>query len=124
MRILIVDDHREVIDSLSGFLTGLGHAVEGVMDPKAALRRAATAPVDLVLSDLRMPGMDGMALIDALESLDPPPACALMTAFGDGATAIEAMRRGAVDYLAKPIDVRDLHRLIERLERQLPEQDG
>jgi DNA-binding NtrC family response regulator len=119
MRILLVDDHREVSDSLSGFLVGCGHTVEVFTEGVAALRRAESVAVDLVLSDLRMPDLDGLQLIKALDALEDPPACALMTAFGDTATAIEAMRLGAVDYLAKPIDVRDLHRLVERIERGL-----
>jgi DNA-binding NtrC family response regulator len=63
-----------------------------------------------------MPGMDGLQLLHALEATDNPPPLALMTAFGDADTAIRALRLGAIDYLRKPIDVRELHRLIERVQ--------
>ena len=116
MHILLVDDHAEVAASLSDFLTQLGHSVECTESARAALGLMERARPDLVLTDLRMPDMDGLALLDACEALDQPPPVALMTAFGDQATAIEAMRRGAVDYLRKPVDVRELHRLVERFE--------
>lgn len=115
MRIHLVDDHPEVLASLAGFLGGLGHQVLCDGDGRAALRRLNHEAVDLVISDVRMPGIDGLALLDGIEGLDHPPPVALMTAFADAQTAIEALRRGAVDYLRKPIEVQELFRLVERI---------
>ncbi len=115
MHLLVVDDHPEVRDSLAGFLGQLGHTVEHADDGLDALAHCRTRRPDLVLSDLRMPNLDGLGLLARLEELDDPPPFALMTAFGDAQTAIEALRLGAVDYLRKPIQVAELHRLVERL---------
>lgn len=115
MRLLLVDDHADVRLSLTSFVEQLGHEVQQVSDGAAALKLTDTWHPDLILSDLRMPGMDGLGLLEALEAYDDPPPLALMTAFGDTATAIAALRQGAIDYLRKPIDVRELHRLIERI---------
>jgi DNA-binding NtrC family response regulator len=115
LKVLIVDDHQEVRQSLGEFLQQLGHQVVHASNGKEALRVAADEKPDLLLSDLRMPVMSGMELLQALEELDDPPPIAVMTAFGDAETAIEAMRLGAVDYLRKPINVEELHRLVERI---------
>jgi DNA-binding NtrC family response regulator len=112
--VLLVDDHPEVCDSLAAFIQQLGHRAVCEHDPRQALERIQMERPDLVLSDLRMPGMTGLELLEAMEGLDQPPPLALMTAFGDAETAIKALRMGAVDYLRKPVDVRELHQLIER----------
>ncbi len=116
MQILVVDDHAEVRESLGEFLRSLGHEVSDAGSGQEALQVAAKQHPALVITDLRMPGMDGLHLLAALEGFEPRPACVLMTAFGDASTAVEAMRLGAVDYLRKPIDVREVHRLLERLD--------
>ena len=116
MRILIVDDHPEVRQSLGAFIEQLGHQALLCHHAPDAVATARREQPDLVLSDLRMPTMDGLQLLSALRQFEKPPPFALMTAFGDADTAITALRHGAVDYLRKPIDVRELHRLIERLE--------
>ncbi|MBA3846735.1 MAG: response regulator, partial [Planctomycetes bacterium] len=115
MKLLLVDDHADARASLAGFLDQLGHAVLEADCAERALALCRDQHPDLVLSDLRMPGMSGLELLQALESLDQPPPVALMTAFGDTDTAIEAVRLGAIDYLRKPIDVAELHRLVERV---------
>ena len=115
MSILLVDDHPEVRQSLGAFIEQLGHEAVQCDNAPAAVAAARSERPDLILSDLRMPGMDGLHLLAALEQLDNPPPLALMTAFGDADTAIAALRQGAIDYLRKPIDVRELHRLIERI---------
>jgi len=120
MRILLVDDHPEVRQSLGSFIEQLGHTALQCDNAPAAVIAARSEHPDLILSDLRMPGMDGLHLLAALEQFDDPPPLALMTAFGDADTAIAALRQGAIDYLRKPIDVRELHRLIERVAANSP----
>lgn len=118
--VLLVDDHAEVCESLASFITQLGYRAVTAADGRQALDLIRTARPDLVLSDLRMPGMTGLELLEALEDCERPPPMALMTAFGDAETAIEALRLGATDYLRKPVDVRELHQLIERFAPPLP----
>ncbi len=112
---LLVDDHPEVRQSIGDFLEQLGHAVSHAGNGREALAATAKERPDLIISDLRMPVMGGLDLLQALESLDDPPPFALMTAFGDTETAIEALRLGAIDYLRKPVSVADLHALVERV---------
>ncbi|MBA3708636.1 MAG: sigma-54-dependent Fis family transcriptional regulator [Planctomycetes bacterium] len=118
MDLLLVDDHAEVRHSIAAFLEEFGHRIHHAVDGRAALVESARVHPDLILADLRMPGMTGLELLQALEELDDPPPLALMTAFGDTQTAVEAMRLGAVDYLRKPIDVKELHALVERIAAQ------
>jgi two-component system, NtrC family, response regulator AtoC len=116
VRILLVDDHPDVRLSLAEFLGQIGHECTHASSGTDALAAVRQQRPGLVISDLRMPGMDGLSLLSALRTEPDAPPIALMTAFGDAGTAIEAMRRGAVDYLRKPIDVRELHRLVERID--------
>jgi DNA-binding NtrC family response regulator len=118
MKVLLVDDHPEVRLSLAGFIESLGHSATHAGSGSEALAAARLQRPDLVISDLRMPGMSGIDLLQALEELDDPPPFALMTAFGDAETAIQALRLGAMDYLRKPIDVRELHRVIEHVQQE------
>jgi DNA-binding NtrC family response regulator len=120
MQVLLVDDHPEVRASLSEFIGQIGHECSEAACAADALAEIRRRRPGLVITDLRMPGMDGLQFIQALRAEPDPPPIALMTAFGDAGTAVEAMRRGAIDYLRKPIDVRELHRLIERAEVASP----
>ena len=122
MDVLLVDDHPEVRSSLCDFLQQLGHRGIQASSGEEALRLVSERRPGLVVSDLRMPGMSGLELLNALEELDQPPPFVLMTAFGDANTAVMALRHGALDYLRKPIDVRELHRLVERVvQSKIPE---
>ena len=99
--ILIVDDEKNTRDGLVRALRG-DYAVAEAENGLRALEWLETRHADVVLSDLRMPGMDGMALLSRLLGRDPKPVLILLTAYGNIETAVEAMKRGAYDYLAKP----------------------
>jgi two-component system response regulator AtoC len=101
-RILIVDDDDALRESLELVLAAEGYGVRSVASGAAALAALGEAPVDLVLCDLRMPGMDGMELLPQLVRRLPGVAVILMSAYGGADLAVEALRRGAYDYLAKP----------------------
>jgi two-component system NtrC family response regulator len=117
--ILVVDDEDSQRAVLAGFLRKRGFEVlqaAGVEDALAAVR---TRALDLVLTDLRMPGRDGLALLQELRAVNPDVPTVVMTAFGTVKTAVDAMKRGAADYLTKPIDLDELEVLIDRvLERR------
>jgi len=101
-RVLIVDDDAGLRESLELVLAAEGYEVATAADAEAAVRRAEEAPTDVVLCDLRMPGMDGLELLPHLARRLPGATLILMSAYGSAELAIEAMRRGAYDYLAKP----------------------
>jgi two-component system response regulator AtoC len=101
-RILIVDDDEALRESLELMLSAEGYEVVSAPDGEAALQRLEASSFDLVLCDLRMPGIDGMELLPQIARSAPGLTIIMMSAYGTGDLAIEAMRRGAYDYLAKP----------------------
>ncbi|MEE9606994.1 MAG: sigma-54 dependent transcriptional regulator [Myxococcota bacterium] len=101
-RILIVDDDDALRESLQLVLASESYEVVCASDGAEALRHAEAATVDVVLCDLRMPGMDGLELLPELTARAPGVPIILMSAYGTADLAIEAMKRGAYDYLAKP----------------------
>ena len=102
-RVLVADDEEGVRTFLAETLERAGHEVTQVADGAAALRAAHEEPFDVVLTDLRMPGTDGMAVVRTVRTEQPDVEVIVLTAFGDVATAVEAMKLGAFDYLEKPV---------------------
>ncbi len=117
--ILVVDDEESQRKVLAGFLRKRGYAVETAGSPAEALAVAAARAVDLVLSDLKMPGGSGLDLLLGLRRLNPEIPVILMTAFATVQSAVAAMKQGAADYLTKPVDLDELELLVARvLERR------
>ena len=114
-KILIADDEATARESLAKILAEDGYEVHTAPDGQEALRVAAEESPDIVLTDLRMPGMDGGELLQRLRKAYPDVGVVIMTAFGTIRSAVEALREGAEDYLTKPIDVEELEHLIERI---------
>src|SRR5450432_2181478 len=113
-RILIVDDEVNARAALVELLRDEGYAVEAAADGFKALGKAADFSPDLVLTDLKMPGMDGIQLLGKLHEQDPELPVVVMTAFGQVETAVGAMRSGARDYLSKPVNVGELSLVLSR----------
>jgi two-component system response regulator FlrC len=102
-RVLVVDDEPGLRDFLAEVLTSDGHQVTRARDGDEAVHLVDRQGFDLVLSDLRMPGLDGLGLLKKLRAEQPEVEVVLLTAHGDVATAVEAMRLGAFDFLQKPL---------------------
>ncbi|MBI2898123.1 MAG: sigma-54-dependent Fis family transcriptional regulator [Deltaproteobacteria bacterium] len=118
-RILIVDDEANARTALAELLREEGFSVETAADGFKALPKLADFGPDLLLTDLRMPGMDGLELMKKSREQDPERIVVVMTAYGAIASAVEAMREGAADYLTKPINVEELVLVLNReLERK------
>ena len=113
-RILVVDDEVNARTALIELLSDEGYVVESAADGFKALGKAAEFAPDLVLTDLRMPGMDGLQLLAKLHEGDPDLPVVVMTAFGEVETAVRAMRSGARDYLSKPVNVGELSLVVAR----------
>lgn len=117
-RILVVDDEASARDGLTKLLEQEGYPVDSAADGLLALEAIAERPPALIVTDLKMPNMDGLQLITKVKELYPGIPAVVATAFGDVSSAVEAMRAGAEDYLTKPIDFDALLLLVERaLER-------
>ncbi len=111
--VLVVDDERPTREGLARAL-GLTYRVLQADSAQAALRILDEENVDVVLTDLRMPGMDGMALLRRLLARHPRPAVILLTAYGTIETAVEAVKAGAYDFLAKPVNLDRLEIVLRR----------
>jgi two-component system response regulator HydG len=137
IRVLVVDDEASARSGLEKLLRQSGYVVDTAKDGKEALALVAENSPEVVLTDLKMPEMDGMTLLAKLRESDRDLPVIVATAFGDVTSAVAAMRAGASDYLTKPIDIdallvaieraRERHALrveAENLRRQLRERDA
>ncbi len=101
--ILIVDDEKDMLALLERMIAEeRDYEIRVESDPRRALARFREKPADLVLTDLKMPGVDGIALLEAVKSLRPDTAVVVLTAYATIETAVEATRKGAFDYITKP----------------------
>jgi NtrC-family two-component system response regulator AlgB len=112
--LLVVDDDKNIRTHLASYLRTLGHSVHLAADGAEALRVVEAEAIDIVLSDLRMAGMDGMALLRELRRRRPEAVVILMTAYATVPGAVEAMREGAFHYLVKPFALEEVRLLVER----------
>ena len=119
LRILIVDDEKVQLEILEGFLVKQGYEATAAEDGQRALEKFKNGSFDAVLTDYRMPGMDGIQLLREVRRLQPEAVVVIMTAYGTVGTAVAAMKEGAYDYLTKPIDLDELLLLIQRVEREV-----
>jgi DNA-binding NtrC family response regulator len=111
-RILVVDDDRVTVDLLEEILRAEGHEIDQALSAEAALQRALERPYDVVVSDIRMMEMDGLALLRNLRRTCPETQVILITAFGSLESTIEAIRDGAFDYLSKPFKIDEIQRAV------------
>jgi two-component system response regulator PilR (NtrC family) len=117
--ILIVDDEQSYRQLLSLVFESDGHAVKTAMNGREALEMLQTEPADVIISDVKMPDMDGIAMLRAVRETQPDLAVVLMTAFASVETAREAFKLGADDFIQKPFDVEELKLIVKKaLEKQ------
>ncbi len=114
-RILVVDDEEPQREILRTILSAEGYSVETAPGGTEAIRRCQEKSYDLVLSDLRMPGTDGLALVERLSRDNPPTLVILLTAYGSLDSAEQALKRGAFDYLTKPLEREELLLTVRRV---------
>ncbi|MBI4561377.1 MAG: sigma-54-dependent Fis family transcriptional regulator, partial [Candidatus Rokubacteria bacterium] len=118
-RVLVVDDEPAQLELVGGFLAKRGFEVSLASDGRAALARFGREPFDLVLTDQKMPDLSGLELLEAVRAQSPDTPVIVMTAYGTIETAVAAIKAGAADYLAKPLNLDELlHRVQQVRERQ------
>ncbi len=113
-RIVVIDDEVNAASALETLLKEDGYEVACANDAKTGLGLVEQMDADIVLTDLRMPGMDGLELLKHIKQARPQTMVILMTAFGTVKNAVRAMKTGAEDYLAKPLDLEELEVVVER----------
>ncbi|MFH1699522.1 MAG: response regulator [Candidatus Zixiibacteriota bacterium] len=112
--IIVIDDEKRMCDSLSSLLTESGYDVKAFQDSNEAVREINKGIFDLIVSDIRMPGISGLEILKIARRVDPQSLVVLMTGFGSLDSAIEAINQGAYDYLLKPVEYPQLELVIKR----------
>src|SRR6185436_19076123 len=113
-RILVADDHDALRRGLALALRAAGHDVEEAGNGNAAIERLHEGYFDVIVSDLKMGGSDGLDVLRTAKSLHPTSSFILMTAFGSVNTAVEAMKHGAFDYVQKPFEVEEMEVKVDK----------
>jgi DNA-binding NtrC family response regulator len=116
LNILLVDDEPDLRVSLGQVLRDEGHTVDVAPDGEAAMARLASHPFHLVVSDVRLPKLDGLTLLRRIRRDFPSTEVLLMTAYGSIGDAVSAMKDCAVDYLTKPFDIDELVTVVDRVD--------
>jgi signal transduction histidine kinase len=124
-RVLVIDDEEAARYGISRALANQGYTLEEAADGAAALGRIEQFQPDVIVSDINMPGMDGLSLLRHVNRTEEPPLVVLVTAYGSEQVAAEALRAGAYDYLSKPFEIDELRVIVrnaiekQRLQREL-----
>ncbi|MET0553950.1 MAG: sigma-54 dependent transcriptional regulator [Vicinamibacteria bacterium] len=114
-RIVVIDDEANAVAALTTLLREDGYEVEGAHEAASGLALVERIDADVVLTDLRMPGMDGLELLAKVKQIRPETMVVMMTAFGTVKTAVKAMKMGAEDYLGKPVEMEEVELVVERV---------
>ena len=113
-RLILLDDEQRMVDILAMVFRREGYEVQACIDAQAALTTLRAEPFDVLITDLKMPGSDGLTVLQQAKAIDPELPVILITAHATVATALAAMRHGAFDYVEKPFDNDELKTLVRR----------
>jgi signal transduction histidine kinase/DNA-binding response OmpR family regulator len=113
-RILVVDDEPSVIEVFREFLISQGYELFVATTGEESLRLISELRPDIILTDINLPGLSGLDVMRHAKSLDPEVAVIVVTGYASAATAIDALRQGAYDYVTKPFDLDEVHQIVER----------
>src|SRR3990170_1878204 len=112
--ILVLDDEADMQLGLSETLRDEGYLVDAAGDGREGLEMAAFSRYDLALVDLRMPGLDGMGVLEGIQKASPDTVVVVMTGYATVESAVDAMKRGAFDYLSKPFKLDHVRLVVGR----------
>ena len=118
MNLLVIDDEKTQRDSLTGFLEHIGYNVISAETGQQGLDLLEKSSIHVVISDFRMPGLDGLRVVEEVKKINPSILVILITAFGDVDLAVNVMKAGAYDFLTKPIDLDEIEVILSRAEEQ------
>jgi len=122
-KVLIVDDEKDFVEMFSLRLKQQGEKVSAAYSGEEALKMLEKTPVDVIILDIRMPGMDGIDTLKRIKQLYPIVEVILLTGHGSTETAVEGMKLGAFDYLMKPADFEDFKIKLENARKRKDEQE-
>jgi len=113
--ILVIDDEAAQRDVLTGYLKKKGYKIFSASSGKEGVEIAGKDPVDIILSDFKMPGLSGLEVLEQVKKINPEISFVIVTAYGTVENAVKAMHLGAFDYISKPVDLDELDLMIERI---------
>jgi len=119
LKVLVIDDESVICDACHLVLSENGHTVDSCMTGKTGLLAIERGAYDVILLDMKLPDVDGMEILKIVKEKKPAPFMIVMTGYSTMSNAVEAMKLGAVDYLAKPFTDDEL---IEAVEKACPDQ--
>lgn len=122
-RILLVDDEKDFVEMLSMRLAEEGDKITAAYDGRQCLETLEKETFDIVILDIKMPGMDGIQTLKKIKALHPLVEVILLTGHGSAETAVEGMKLGAFDYLLKPADFEDLEAKVQGARKKKEEQE-
>ena len=122
-RVLLVDDEKDFVEMLSLRLNEVGEKVTAAYSGKECLETLENKEIDVVILDIKMPGMDGMETLREIKKRFPLVEVIMLTGHGSAETAVEGMKLGAFDYLMKPADFNDLTTKLEGARKRKDEQE-
>ena len=114
LRVLVIDDENVICDACHLVLEEKGHAVDRCLTGKAGLLAIEQGPYDLILLDMKLPDIDGMEILKTVREEFPASCVIVMTGYSTMSNAVQAMKSGAADYLAKPFTDDDLIAAVEK----------
>ena len=113
--ILVIDDEAAQRDVLTGYLKKKGYKIYSASSGKEGIESAKNNPVDIILSDFKMPDLNGIDVLEQVKKINPGISFVIVTAYGTVENAVKAMRLGALDYISKPVDLDELDLMIVRI---------
>ncbi len=119
-RILVVDDEKQIADMLVDYLSNLGYQTVAAYDGYDALSKLEEGNFQLVITDLKMPEMDGMELLEAVKSLDKRVVVVIITGYATIESAVTAIKKGAYDFITKPFKMKELEIIVKRVWSGIP----
>ncbi|HSB51185.1 MAG TPA: response regulator, partial [Dissulfurispiraceae bacterium] len=118
LRILVAEDEEITLKHLVAILQKEGHRVSGTGNGQEALRMSESEHVDLLIADIKMPGLSGIELMERMKEKDPEMEVIIITGFGSIGSAVDAMKKGAHDYITKPFDLDELLLRVKKIEER------
>ena len=113
-KILLIDDSKEILETLSEYLRGEGYEVDTSSNGASGILMIEKKFYDIVLTDMMMPGVDGMEVLKYIKANSPESLCIVLTGYGTIKNAVEAIKSGAFDYLAKPVKLDEIQIALQR----------
>ncbi len=117
MKIMLIDDNESIIKVIKEVIESAGYECIDFLDPKKAIETFKVSRIDVVLTDLKMPGMSGLEVLQEVKNLSPLTPVIIMTGYADEDSIIDALNMGAIRFYRKPLNIKDLISFLSKIEK-------